>query len=320
MNAEVKTLAPLPESQTVMAVFTKGNGLDPYIAQVKDKVAELMAEAGPVDTLEGRTYIKSVNRKVASFKSAIEKLGKDLAKDLKDLPKKVDAERSRAWEIFEKIQSEIMQPVEEWEAEEKRKAEEEVARIEAEKLREKIENDHEFALFMNEAFDKKKADEAAAAEAARIARENEIADRAAEVARKNAEAEAQRKIAQEKAVFELKERQAREAVEAAERAKLKAEQDAENARLKAIRDAEIAKQEADRRQAAAIEAERQRVAAEEKAKADEIARREANIAHRRKVNNAILNCLAQCGVSEEVGKEIIKMAVEKRIPNLSINY
>jgi hypothetical protein len=90
-------------------------------------------------------------------------------------------------DMLEAWQAEISDPVEAYEAEEQRKAEELAATLEAEKLAAQVESDHEFALLLNAEFDRKRADEIAAVELARVEHERRIAEAAAEQAKADAE-------------------------------------------------------------------------------------------------------------------------------------
>lgn len=200
MSAESKELVFNVDADTVEKVFSTPNGLQPYLDQSKLVIDSMLAECGDVATAKGRAAYKSLARKVASLKNKIDGIGKDLVAELKEKPKRIDAERKRMRDMLEAWQAEISEPVEAWEAEELEKAKILLAKQEAEKLAAQVESDHEFALLLNAEFDRKRAEELAAAELARAENERRIA----------------------------------------EAARVKAAQDAENARLKAIRDQEAA--------------------------------------------------------------------------------
>ncbi len=178
--------------------------------------------------------------------------------------------------------------------------------------------------------------EAAEAEAKRIAdaeakRQQEIKD-AAEKARLEAEAKAQREAKEREEAHQrdleaakqreiqaeakriAAENQARIDNENAEKRRIEAEQKAERDRIAAAE-----KAEQDRLQA--IETERLRVAAEAKRIADEQAKREADVAHRKEVNNAALNALvAVCGIDEATARKVVSAIVIGQIPAVKINY
>lgn len=222
--SESKELVFNVDADTAEKVFSTPNGLQPYLDQSKVVINSMLAECGDVATAKGRAAYKSLARKVASLKNKIDGIGKDLVAELKEKPKRIDAERKRMRDMLEAWQTEISEPVEAYEAEEQRKAEELAAKLEAEKLAAQIEQDHEFALLLNAEFDRKRAEELAAAELARAENERRIAEAAAAQAKADAERAA-----------EEASRRAQEAIEAEKMARVKAEQDAEAERVKAIK-------------------------------------------------------------------------------------
>jgi colicin import membrane protein len=145
---------------------------------------------------------------------------------------------------------------------------------------------------------------AEAAESARIAAENKAAREAAEAARK---AEVERLlIEQEKAAALAKVAQA--------------EADRKAAAEKAERDAKQAAEAAEKRQAAAIEAERKRVADEAAKAAAEVAKRNANTAHKSKINTEVLAALVALGLDPALGKAVITAIVKGNVPHTKIEY
>jgi len=309
-------LALLPPQETALAVYSKPNGLDPYLDAVKDKIAEFKKSPPSLATDKGRKAYASMARKVASFKTALDAMGKELVDELKDTPKKVDAERKRIRELLDAWRDDVRQPLDDWEAEQKRIEELRLAEEAAKALAIQIENDHEIGLLLNAEFDRKREEAARAAEQARIEYEQRIAKEAAERATREAEecaAQAQRdaQLAIERAQREKAEAEARElqskldAEKAAERAKLAAEQ--------AVKDAEA-------RQQAAIEAERQRVENERLQAEAEEAKRAKNRAHAAKINNEALADLNSLGIDPETCKRIILAIVKGTIRNISISY
>ncbi|WP_265524886.1 hypothetical protein, partial [Providencia rustigianii] len=255
--------------------------------------------------------------KVTQTKTAIDKAGKLVVDDLKELPKKVDAARKLFRDELDLLSDDIRKPVTEYELEEK-------AREEAEALKKKIEIDHEEALQMNELFDLRKAEE----ERQRIAREEEMKRQAAEQAR----LEAERKAQQEIEAAAQREREAKEAAERAEREKQeaiqRAEQAAKEAKEKAERDAKEAQERAEREKQAAIEAERKKAheaekarLAEEERKRQEDAKRQADIEHQRTFNREAVSDLVENGFfNEEMAIEFIKLVKKNKIRHITINY
>lgn len=152
----------------------------------------------------------------------------------------------------------------------------------------------------------KAAEERARAEA------QAAADRAAKAAAQ-AIADAAAKAKADREAAERRELELKLQAEQAERRRVEAEQKAEQDR----KDAEI---RAEQEKARAIQAEKDRVAAMAKAEADAQAKREANKAHRAKINNAALAALVAGGISEDCGKECIKLIASGKVPAIQINY
>jgi colicin import membrane protein len=75
-----------------------------------------------------------------------------------------------------------------------------------------------------------------------------------------------------------------------------------------------------RQRVQAVEAEKARVAASAKAEADELAKREANKAHRGRVNRAALAALVAGGITEDAAKTCIELIAKGAIPAVQINY
>ncbi len=228
-------------------------------------------------------------------------------------------------------------------AAEKREAEAaELARLRAEEIaRQQKERDDKIA--------------AEAAERARVAAEQKAAREAEEAARA-AQAELDR-IEREKAEALAKaERDAKEAADAAERARLEAEQkaakaaqeaaakaeaerlaverekaaavaraekaeaDRKAAAAKAEQDAKDAAEAAEKRQAAAIEAERKRVADEQAKVAAETAAREADKAHRAKINREAMAVIGKIVTDQTIARLVIEAIARGNVPHVKIEY
>lgn len=168
---------------------------------------------------------------------------------------------------------------------------------------------------------------AEAAARAQQEREEAIAKAAAEKARADAAAEAEREAAKARKAIEDAEQKAKQEREAAEKRELELKLQAESAERRRVeaeqkaeqdRKAAAIKAEADKQQA--IQAEKARVAAAAKAEADAQAKREADIAHRSRINRAALNALIAGGINEECAKECIKLIVQGKVPEVHITY
>lgn len=304
------------EQATALDLFTAPEKVNQMLEHIKSLAEEERKELdSDFSVAKNRKAFASLAYKVAQT-MYIDKEGKAVVDKLKELPKKVDANRKIFRDELDALSTDIRKPLTEWEAQEK-------AREEAEALKKQIEVDHEEALQMNELFDLRKAEE----ERKRIAREEEMKRQAAEQAR----LEAERKAQQEIEAAARREREAKEAAERAEREKQeaiqRAEQAAKEAKEKAERDAKEAQERAEREKQLAIEAERKKVQeakqarlAEEERKRQEEAKRQADKEHRRKYNQETLQALVSNGFDEKLATEFIKLVASNKIPHMTMNY
>jgi len=168
---------------------------------------------------------------------------------------------------------------------------------------------------------------AEAAERERVEREAAIVRAAeerakAEAARAAQEAEA--RAAAEREAAARRELELKLAAETAERRRVEAEQRAEQERIdaaaRAERQQQEAKEQAERQAADAVRREQERVAAEQAAAAADLARREANKAHKAKINRAALAALVAGGLSEECAKQCVTLIASGQVPGVSIAY
>lgn len=314
-------LALLPPPETALAVYSRPLGLDPYLDSVRDKIADFKANPPPLDTEKGRAQYRSMARKIASFKTALDAMGKELVDELKDTPKKVDAERKRIRELLDEWRDDVRKPADDYEAEIKAAEEKRLAEIAARELQEQVDRDHELAIYLyadylreKEAAAKQAIIDAELAAQAQKEREEQIAKEAAENARIAAEQAAAAEVERAKREKAEAEAAALRQQQESERAAAKAKQDAEDARIAAAKKAEEDK-------AAAIEAERQRVE-NERLEAErqqrELEKNRAHVGQKRKEAKEAL--MANCGLSEEVAKAVVLAIAQSKIDNVTINY
>lgn len=310
-------LALLPPQETALDVYSRPCGLDPYLDNVKDKIDEFKANPPPLSTEKGRKQYASMARKVSSFKTALDGMGKDLVDELKDIPKKVDLERKRIRELLDQWRDDVRKPLDDWQAEQDAIEAKRLADIAAKELQEQVDRDHELAVFMyaehlrqKEEAAKQAIIDAENAAKAQKEREEQIAREAAENARIAAEKEAQAAI----------DRAEREKVEA-ENARLRQQQESEQAAAKAKQDAIDAAARAEREKQQAIEAERQRVENERleaERKQQELEKNRAHVGQKRK--EAKESLMAICGLSEDAAKAVVLAIASGKISNIEINY
>lgn len=308
----------LEKVQTTTAATVYGcDSVESLIGGIEREVRSIVPD---VSTAKGRKEIASLAFKVSKSKTVLDGLGKDLVSDWKEKAKAVDAERKLVRDRLDSLRDEVRGPLTEWE-----KAEEE--RVKAEELAKQIAEAYDFALLENELFDSRKeaqrlADEQTAKdEEARIEAEQKAAEdlrkeREAEIARNAAEKakrEAEELAAKEKADHEKALAEALAAEEKAKQDAIDAEKAAEDRRLRDIEAAEkAARDKAEAKEAARL--------AEEKRIADEDAARAKDVENRRSVNNAILEKMNEAGISEDSGKEFIKLILLGEVPNITIKY
>jgi colicin import membrane protein len=349
-------LIEVPPAETALAVYSAPKGLDPYLTKIKN---ELDAFVPDVSNKKGRDAIASIAYKVAKGKTALDNIGKELVADLKDVPKKIDAERKRMRDLLDQWKDEVRKPLTDWEEAEAAREAGHKAGIEWFQLRAKEHHDldstelratladvdaravdeswQEFEAEAHQA--KSKAVEVlTAALAAREKLEAEQAElaklRADAAAREQKEreeriareaAEQAQRAAEAKAQAERDEAAKREAEAAAasERRELELKLQAERAereKAEAIQREQQAKADAERREAEAVAAEQRRVAAIAEAEAKEAKRREADKAHKTATNRAALDAFVAGGMTEECAKLAVTLIAKKAIPAVTITY
>lgn len=312
------------QKESVLTVFSSEDGLRSVIEQAKQTVNEFEHD---LSTQAGRNRTKSLARKVATLKTRLDDMGKELTADWKAKSKAVDANRKIMRDELDELKVLARKPVTEWEEEQARIEAEEKAKAEAEALRKQIETDHEIAILMNNEHDRLIAEKLAAEaeaerlrleaeEKARIEREKQIAEQARIQAELEAKQREEALIREAKEKEEAAERERLAAIERekeykrqqelAEKARLEAE---EKAKRDAIEAAERAKQQEIERQ----EKEKARVKAEQE-------QREANRQHVAKIRSQAKESLMTLGLDEETAKRVVLSIHAGDIANVSIKY
>lgn len=290
--SEATEIAVVPAKENALAVFTTANGLDPYLAKIREEIDGFTPDTS---TKKGRDAIASIAYKVARSKTALDNVGKELVAELKDVPKKIDAERKRVRDTLDSWQEEVRRPLNEWQAAEDARVDrhndgiewfrlraEENSDLSSDELVHSIEEVESYVIdeswqefeaeahrikaralsSLKEALDKRVKADNEAAELARLRQEAEAraeADRIAEAQRVAVEAERQRV-----------EKERREQQEESDRLIRKAELEREQACIDQEQ-AELRSQQAERDRIAAVEqAERDRIAAQDRAEQQRI--------------------------------------------------
>lgn len=291
------------EPASVQTVFATAGQLDPLIAAVAEVVR---AHTPDVSTAKGRAEIASLAFKVSKTKAYLDDLGKNLVAGLKELPKKIDANRLAMRTQLDALRDEARAPLDQWEAEQARIEAEQKAREAAAALALQVERDHELALLMNDQHDRQAEDRRRAAEQARIDREAQI-----------------RREAEDRARAESQQREldARLAAERAEMEKAEAENRARLAEERAERERQEAQEREEQARIEATQAERRRQEAEAaKAKAEQ-EKRERDQEHRRTYNReAVADLISAAGLNEETGRAVVTAILSGKVRHVAISY
>ena len=107
-NGKAFEIVKNDKNTDIEAIFLHDENFVPMLEQVKKIARGLVAD---VHTNEGIAARKSLNRKIAGLKNAIEDEGKKVAAALKAKPKIVDATRKRVKDTLEMLQEEVMAPI-----------------------------------------------------------------------------------------------------------------------------------------------------------------------------------------------------------------
>lgn len=347
MDKELITVPSIPRNDE-LTVFTAKEAVDPFLARIRAEIDKFVPN---IKTAKGRKEIASIARDVAKVKVGLEAIGKRLADEQKDIPKKIDATRKHIKDTLDKWRDEVRQPLTDWEnAEEERKGRhasninelknlaatagtdgrtvdlmrERLAEVKAEVVNDTVceEFVSEYAVAKDQAI--------AALEAAIIAREKYDAEQA-ELAKLRAEAAERAQKEREEAIAKAAEAKAQAKAEAdakAERdrveAAAKAQKDAADKRELELRlQAEAAERRAlEAKQEAQREAERVARESAQKAAAELAAKqaREANTKHRGAINCAAMAALVEGGIPEDMAKKVVTLIASKSIPAVTISY
>lgn len=349
-------LIELPPAETALAVYSAPQGLDPYLTKIKD---ELDAFVPDVSTKKGRDAIASIAYKVAKGKTALDNIGKELVADLKDVPKKIDAERKRMRDLMDQWKDDVRAPLTAWEEAEAAREAGHKAGIEWFQLRAKEHHDLDStelratlsevdARAVDESWQEFEAEahraksKALEALASALAAREKLEAEQAELAKLRAEAAAREQKDREERIAREAEEQAQRAAEAkaqaereaaikreadaaaaAERRELELKLQAERAereKAEAQQREAQAKADADRKAADAVAEEQRRVAAQAAADAKESARRERDKAHKTAINRAALDAFVAGGMTDECAKLAVTLIAKKAIPAVSITY
>lgn len=303
----------LIEQTNALTVFTVEGQLDPILKKVSDDARSFVPNTS---TDKGRKEIASMAYKVAQTKTYLDKIGKELVDEYKEIPKKIDASRKAARDFLDQLKEEVRKPLTDWEADQARIKEEEEARQTAIENQRVIDADYEIALILMERDFKSREEAEAERERLRLEHEENIRKQAAEQARLESERKAESdrlKAESDRLSAERRELEAKQAAQLAEQRRLQQEEmarkaavDAENKRLADVEAARMAE----------VKRQQDAIAAEEAAKA----KAAADLEHVKAVNNQIKAVYLAAGFSEEMAILAVKLLVTGKLPNTKFNY
>ncbi|WP_017445768.1 hypothetical protein [Gayadomonas joobiniege] len=334
----------------------KKDGLASFLDHIREQVS---GEVPDIETAAGRKRIKSLAAQVSRSKTAVEKPGREYLKEIKALPKVVEAELREFVRACDALKEEVRKPLTDWENAEKERVTDIEAKISNIKHAKAISHDNSvqarkaledlLAIVIDDSFAEFKADAALAKDEAITVLNGHIEfltkqeEQAAEQLRLQKEAQAKAKAERDERLKreakEQAEREHKEAIERANREKEEAEKRAIEAEAKAKRDAEekLAQQQREAEQAKLkaeqAEAEtRARIEREAKQKAEQEAaeqvrveaeekQRKANVEHRKQINNAIVNALVEsAGLTLLDARNTVKVLAQGKVPNVEVKY
>lgn len=321
-----------------VATFTDEKAFEDLYEKIVKKVGEHVPD---VSTKAGRDAIASLAYKVARTKTTLDKQGKDLTEEWRKNTSKVNAIRNTISDRLEALQKTVRKPLTDWEiAEDARIAKHQAALDKllsyvtltvqpSEDLRAMVAVVD--ATVVDDSWDefRDRAELAKADALAALRRLVDIAEKqeadARELAQLRADREAREAAEQAKRDEEERAEQERQAEEQrkaeADRIEREAREQAERDAQARIDAAEREAREANERAERAATEERQRIADEQAAQQAEQQRREADIEHRRKINNTVVSALVACAeISPDQAKKIVAHMVSGLIPNVTFTY
>jgi len=340
----MRELVPIQDANP--SVLFQPGGLDNLLHAIKREATAVVYD---VTTESGRKGIASAAYQVKRSKTYLDDLGRDYVRELKDLPRRIDAERRAMRDFLDEVAEKIRRPLNIWEDNERFRLEQHNERLsQMRDLPKKSENEnserlaaiiqgledspiddtwqefkgaaeevrkaslYELGKLMEKAktLEEARAIKAQEEERLRIEREKRIAEEASERATRLAEERARAAAVSAKLEAEW---QARVEADKAERER----QEAIHAQQEAERRIKEAEERAARAAEEAVKAERARV---EALKAEE-EKRAANKRRRDTVHNRIIEAIVRMDIMAEADANLlIKNISEGKIPHLEIKY
>jgi chromosome segregation ATPase len=325
----VLALVTPPEGRDALSVFaaTDTKAADDILAMVRSQIDGFLAVRPDVSTRAGRDLIRAFANRVTKSKTAIEEVGAALAKEQKEIPKRIDATRRLFKDTLDAWRDEVRQPLSDWEAAEEARVTQIMDGLamlqgtiddpnwvsrSSEQLRDRlgeVERDGDVS--------EGRWDEYAPAAAELRTKAIEVlTERVAVAEKREAEAAELERLRKEIAERERQDRERKIAEDAAAKAKADAADAlARSERERAAAEDRAAKAEETARARALAEAK-----AQEEAAAAEQRRREADNEHKRRINTAAAAALIDAGLSAENAKTAIIAIATGKVPAVTIRY
>ena len=344
------------ENVNAVELFNSDKEVTDIIERVQNSARSIVVD---ISTSKGRKETASIAAKIARSKTYLDGLGKDLVSDIKAQAKQIDVRRKLIRDSFDDLKEEVRKPLTEFEEKEKNRVsahESAIDRLqtflsdipatddlcdlnslisEVDKTLSRPWEEYEdganrIGEKITAAYETKKAqieESIRLAEVnARLKKEAEERDRKEREERIAREAAESARIAEENRINQAREEEQRRLREA-EAAKIQAERDAidaERREIEAKKQAEEERIQAEKlhqeqlEQAAAQE--RERIAEAKRKEESEAAAREADKAHKAKINNESMQCLIDCGISKTAAKQAVTAIAQGKVTHIFIRY
>jgi len=335
------------ENINAVEVFS-GNGLDDLLKQITEEAKSIVPD---LTSKKGRDEIASMAYKVAKSKTYLDGCRKDLVAEWKTKAKAVDNEGKKMRDYLDNLKEEIRKPLTEWEQAEENRIKNHTDAIQwiiniGESASDFLQYDADVILGWLSELDSLEINEnwEEFANDAAIAKDKALRQIKGAITKREAYDKEQAELAKlraEAAEREQKDREEQLRKEGERRAKLEAEAKANNEKERVKRDAEKIEQEKQAaiqaqkdaelraKQAeenAAKEAEAAVIREQERVEAGRIAeelaakKREANKAHKTKINNAIVDALILAGLAKADAKKAVIAIATGKVPYTTISY
>lgn len=117
-QVEITDIVKSIDKSNALSFFKEEKGLEPILTKIESHVKSLVFD---VNTKQGRKEIASLASKIAKSKTHIDNVGKELVDELKEIPRKIDAERKRSREFLDLLKDTTRKPLTEWEEKEEKR-------------------------------------------------------------------------------------------------------------------------------------------------------------------------------------------------------